>query len=147
MNISLLQGDVMMFGKGMAAAGLLVFAAACGTGDAAQARGGNAAPAVEPTGTVVEVKMMSVGGEKFGPDELTVRQGDVVRFVLESGVHNVSFPADQNVTGARLPESSPYLQVPGQTWDLLVDLAPGEYTYHCDPHAVLGMVGKLTVLD
>jgi plastocyanin len=78
---------------------------------------------------------------------LTVKRGDVVRFVLESGVHNVSFPADQNVAGVKLPEASPYLQVPGQTYDLLIDLPAGEYTYHCDPHAILGMVGKLTVLD
>jgi plastocyanin len=133
----------MKFGRLAAAMGLVVLTA-CGTGDAAQTGSG---PAVEPTGTVVEVKMNSVGGETFGPDELTVQRGDVVRFVLESGVHNVSFPADQNLTGVRLPAASPYLQIPGQTWDLLVDLPAGEYTYHCDPHAVLGMVGKLTVLD
>jgi plastocyanin len=123
-----------------------VLVAACNSGNAAQG-GSAAAPSVEPTGTVVEVKMMSVGGEKFGPEELTVKRGDVVRFVLESGVHNVSFPADQNVAGVKLPEASPYLQVPGQTFDLLIDLPAGEYTYHCDPHAILGMVGKLTVLD
>lgn len=132
--------------------GLAVFAvaalAACSAGDAAEVgRSGSAAPSVEPTGTVVEVKMMSVGGERFGPAELTVQRGDVVRFVLESGVHNVSFPADQNMSGVRLPEASPYLQIPGQTHDVLIDLPAGEYTYHCDPHAVLGMVGKLTVMD
>jgi plastocyanin len=137
----------MRIARRVAAAGLMVIATACGTGDAAQTAGGRAVPSVEPTGTVLEVKMMSVGGEKFGPEELTVRRGDVVRFVLESGVHNVSFPADQNVAGVRLPEASPYLQVPGQTYDILIDLPAGEYNYHCDPHAVLGMVGRLTVTD
>jgi plastocyanin len=131
-------------GRIAAVLGLAVVVAACGAGGAAQEA---AEPAVEATGTVVEVKMMSIGGEKFGPEELTVRRGDVVRFVLESGVHNVSFPADQNVAGARLPAASPYLQLPGQTHDILIDLPAGEYTFHCDPHAVLGMVGTLTVLD
>jgi plastocyanin len=93
----------------------------------------------------VEVRMTSIGGEKFGPEELTVRRGDVVRFVLESGVHNVSFPAAENPDGVRLPETSPYLQVPGQHHDVLIDLPAGEYTFHCDPHVFLGMVGKLTV--
>jgi plastocyanin len=131
----------------MAVLGLAALGAGCGTGDAAQAATKAAAPSVEPTGTVVEVKMMSIGGEKFGPEELTVRRGDVVRFVLESGVHNVSFPADQNLAGVKLPEPSPYLQLPGQVHDILIDLPAGEYNFHCDPHAVLGMVGKLTVLE
>lgn len=134
-------------GRFMLTLGAAALVAACGTGDAATVGGSAAAPSVEPTGTVVEVRMMSVGGEKFGPEELTVQRGDVVRFVLESGVHNVSFPADQNIAGVRLPDASPYLQVPGQTHDLLIDLPAGEYTFHCDPHAVLGMVGKLTVLE
>jgi plastocyanin len=134
-------------GRIVAALALTVLVAACGTGDAAQAGTGKAAPTVQPTGTVVEVTMKSVGGEVFGPADLTVNRGDVVRFVLESGVHNVSFPAEQNLAGVKLPETSPYLQVPGQTHDILIDLPAGEYTFHCDPHAVLGMVGKLTVLD
>jgi plastocyanin len=28
---------------------------------------------------------------------------------------------------------------------VLIEMPPGEYTFHCDPHAVLGMIGKLTV--
>jgi plastocyanin len=139
----------MRFGRRMVAVlGLAFASAACGSGDAATTDGrGSRAPSVEPTGTVVEVKMMSIGGEKFGPEELTVQRGDVVRFVLESGVHNVSFPAEVNVAGVQLPEPSPYLQVPGQYHDVLIDFPAGEYTFHCDPHVFLGMVGKLTVLD
>jgi plastocyanin len=137
----------MRIARRAAAAGLMVIAAACGTGDAAQTAGGKAVPTVEPTGVVHEVAMRSVGGEVFGPAELTVQRGDVVRFVLESGVHNVSFPADQNLAGVRLPEASPFLQIPGQTHDILIDLPAGEYHYICDPHAMLGMVGTLTVTD
>ncbi|HSJ25316.1 MAG TPA: plastocyanin/azurin family copper-binding protein [Longimicrobiales bacterium] len=139
----------MKFGGRMVAVlGLTLAAAACGSGDAAPAgERGDRAPSVEPTGTVHEVTMASIGGERFGPDELTVQRGDVVRFVLESGVHNVSFPADVNVAGVALPEASPFLQVPGQHHDILIDMPAGEYTFHCDPHVFLGMVGKLTVLD
>jgi plastocyanin len=131
-------------GRILAAMVLAALVTACGTGEAATS---GSAPTVEPTGRTVEVAMKSIGGEVFGPDEVTVQRGDVVRFVLESGVHNVSFPADQNLTGVKLPEASPYLQVPGQYHDILIDLPAGEYTFHCDPHAALGMVGKLTVLE
>lgn len=30
---------------------------------------------------------------------------------------------------------------------MLVSLAPGDYYFQCDPHALLGMVGKLEVED
>lgn len=106
----------------------------------------SAAPAPEPTGEVIEVKMVTDGaGNYFEPAEITAKPGDVVRFVLVSGVHNVSFPAGQNAGAAGLPEASPYLQLPGQTFDLVVGLAPGTYAFQCDPHAALGMVGTLTV--
>lgn len=139
----------MRFGRGVLAVLGLAVVAACGAaGDAATVEGSRAAgPTVPATGTVVEVKMMSIGGEKFGPEELTVRRGDVVRFVLESGVHNVSFPASENPSGVSLPDASPYLQVPGQYHDVFIDFPAGEYTFHCDPHVFLGMVGTLTVLE
>ena len=42
---------------------------------------------------------------------------------------------------------SEFLQLPGQTYELLVALAPGKYFFQCDPHALLGMVGRLEVED
>jgi plastocyanin len=131
------------------AAGLALGVGACGGGD-----GGNPAagrngvlPGVTPTGDVVEVLMVSGRGEIFDPDHVTVRRGDVLRFKLEMGVHNASWPADRNPAGVELPESTPFLQIPGQTYDVLIDMPPGDYTYICDPHAALGMVGTLTVVD
>jgi plastocyanin len=135
---------------GFAALGTALFAAACGGTDtqAAPASGGTAAAeAVATTGVVHEVGMVSGRGELFEPADLTVQRGDVVRFKLISGVHNASFPANKNPSGVTLPAATPYLQVPGQTHDMVVDLPPGEYYYHCDPHAALGMVGTLTVVD
>jgi plastocyanin len=124
-------------------------AAACGgPADAARLADSAAAPTVTPTGNVIEVKMVSGGaGELFTPADIVAQRGDVIRFVLEAGVHNVSFPAASNPSGISLPKASAYLQVPGQTYDLLVDMPAGVYNYHCDPHAVLGMVGTLTVQD
>ena len=99
-----------------------------------------------PTGNVIEVKMVTDGASNyFEPAEITAGPGDVVRFVLVSGVHNVSFPAQLNSGAAKLPTASTFLAQPGQTFDVPVDLAPGSYTFHCDPHAALGMVGTLTV--
>lgn len=129
--------------------------AACGgtdapaaTGSAMQAPAAEApAPAAVPTGNVVEVRMLSGAGERFEPSTLTVRRGDVVRFVLESGVHNVSFPANKNPGGITLPAPSPYLTSPGQTHDVAIDLPAGTYTYQCDPHVMMGMVGTITVTD
>lgn len=115
-------------------------------GDEDRAAAETAATSAAPTGNVVEVKMITDGaGNYFDPQNVTVSRGDVVRFVLVSGVHNVSFPAASNPGAQALPEATPYLQLPGQTHDLAVDVAAGEYVFQCDPHAALGMVGKLTV--
>jgi plastocyanin len=138
----------MKFAKVMTAAlGLALAAGACGSdsGTGSVNGGGKAQPSVTPTGNVVEVLMVSGRGELFDPGHVTVKRGDVLRFKLEMGVHNASWPAGENPAGVKLPEASPFLQIPGQTYDVLIDMPPGEYTFHCDPHAVLGMIGKLTV--
>jgi plastocyanin len=134
--------------------GLTVALGACGTqGDAvakeaapAAPEAGAAAPSVAATGTVIDVKLITdEKGNYFEPAQISAKQGDVIRFTLVSGVHNVSFPAANNANASNLPETSPYLQLPGQTHDLLVELPAGEYAFQCDPHAALGMVGTLTV--
>jgi plastocyanin len=136
---------------GFAALSTALLAAACGGTDAPANTGqGSAAapaPSVAATGNVVEVGMVSGRGELFEPADVTVKRGDVVRFKLVSGVHNASFPANKNPNGVSLPAATPYLQAPGQTHDMLVDLPAGVYHYQCDPHAALGMVGTLTVTD
>jgi plastocyanin len=42
---------------------------------------------------------------------------------------------------------SEFLQLPGQTYEYVVSLAPGKYYFQCDPHALLGMIGHLEVED
>jgi plastocyanin len=131
---------------------VLVLVSGCGGPDSAGESTGEVRPAGTvtapvPHGTVHEVKMVSGNGERFEPADLTVKRGDVVRFILQSGVHNASFPADRNPAGVKLPAATPYLQAPGQTFDMVIDLPRGEYVYQCDPHAALGMMGTLTVTD
>lgn len=70
----------------------------------------------------------------------------MVRYTLKVGVHNVHFLADSNVGKTGYPQTpSDFLQLPGQTYDVKVTMAPGTYYFQCDPHAALGMHGYLTV--
>ncbi len=113
----------------------------------------SAAPAGGPQtpdagGKVVTVEMLTdeQGNNVFRPAEVTASKGDVVRYTLVSGVHNVHFVADSNAAAQGLPAApSDMLQLPGQTYDVKVVSAPGRYYFQCDPHALLGMVGHLVV--
>ena len=104
------------------------------------------APAATPTGKVIVVKLITDdAGSRFEPNKFEADQGDVIRYTLQAGVHNVHFLPDSNPGKAGLPPASDMLQLPGQTFDLPVNLAPGHYYFQCDPHAALGMVGHLEV--
>ena len=96
---------------------------------------------------VITVKMITDGtSNRFEPADFEASKGDVIRYVLETGVHNVHFVADSNTNAQNLSTTpGDYLQLPGQTWDVKVDWQPGSYFYQCDPHAALGMVGRVTV--
>jgi len=87
------------------------------------------------------------GQNKFEPAELEAHRGDVLHFVLEAGVHNVDFLPDSNPGRAGLPKASDMLQLPGQSFDVKVTWEPGKYYFQCDPHALLGMVGRVEVED
>ncbi|HEX5386781.1 MAG TPA: plastocyanin/azurin family copper-binding protein [Gemmatimonadales bacterium] len=107
-----------------------------------------AEPAAVPTGKVIEVKAISDDqGNYFSPKEIEAHPGDLLRFTLVSGVHNVHFAAEKNPGAEGLPPASEMLQLPGQTLDIPVNLKPGEYHFQCDPHAALGMTGELEVED
>ena len=102
--------------------------------------------AVKPSGTVIEVKLIAdAKGVRFDPNAITAHRGDVLKFTLASGVHNVHFPPEKNPGAQGLPPASDQLQLPGQSYDLLVGAKPGTYNFQCDPHAPLGMVGTLKV--
>jgi plastocyanin len=98
-------------------------------------------------GKVITVQLLTddQGNNKYDPKEIEAHQGDVIRYTLKTGVHNVDFLADSNKIKTGLPGASALLQLPGQTIDLKVTLAPGKYYFQCDPHAALGMKGELEV--
>jgi plastocyanin len=100
-----------------------------------------------PGGKIITVNLTTdEKGSYFEPAEIVANKGDVVQFTLKVGVHNVHFLSDSNakVNGYRSAPSE-MLQLPGQTYDVLVDMPTGKYYFQCDPHALLGMVGHLTV--
>ena len=101
----------------------------------------------DPGGKVVTVELYSDAvGNYFKPAEVHAKAGDVVRYTLKVGVHNVHFLADSNAGRSSYPQSaSDMLQLPGQTLDLAVKMPAGSYYFQCDPHAALGMKGHLIV--
>jgi plastocyanin len=104
------------------------------------------APAVKPTGKSIDIKMISDSrGERYDPVEVTIVRGDSLRFLLESGVHNVNFLAAKNPPGVKLPPMSEYLQLPGQKLSYLIDFPEGRYYFQCDIHVLLGMIGHVNV--
>lgn len=138
--------SVFGLGLSLAIAGCSGDEAAAGQGAGVAAGSEAAVPASAPAGNVIEVKMITDGAvNAFVPAEVTARKGDVVRFVLESGVHNVSFAGDPAAAAAGLPGASRFLQSPGESYDVVVNAAPGKYKFQCDPHVPMGMVGTLTV--
>lgn len=100
-----------------------------------------------PGGQVIVVELYSdANGNYYKPSEIHAKQGDVVRYTLKVGVHNVHFLADSNAGKSGYPPApSDMLQLPGQTYDVAVSMAPGTYYFQCDPHAALGMKGHLIV--
>lgn len=101
----------------------------------------------DPGGKIVVVQMLTddQGNNRFDPADIEAHRGDVLRFTLKTGVHNVHFLPDSNSIKDGLPPASTLLQLPGQTLDLKVTLKEGKYYLQCDPHAALGMKAKLEV--
>lgn len=110
----------------------------------AAAAGGGAA--ATPTGKIVTVELNTdANGNYYKPADFEVHRGDVIRYTLKSGVHNVHFLPDSNPGKSNLPPASDLLQLPDQTLDIPVNFEPGTYYYQCDPHVALGMKGHVKV--
>ncbi|MEP6999198.1 MAG: plastocyanin/azurin family copper-binding protein [bacterium] len=118
-----------------------------------------AAAAAPATGKTVEVKMIGdASGYKFEPANVTIKQGDAVKFVMTSGgPHNVAFQGitdaaaqaqiDANMSGAKMGAlSSPMLMQPNEAYTVSFAKVPaGTYNYTCTPHAAMNMKGVVTV--
>lgn len=126
--------------------------AACGKDTKTTGGGASAASEAKPaasqaaTGKTIVVELYSdAQGNYFKPNKIEAHHGDVVRFTLKAGVHNIHFLADSNPGAVGLPPMSDMLQLPDQTFDVPVTFAKGHYYFQCDPHALLGMKGHLDV--
>jgi len=112
------------------------------------------------TGTTHEVKMVGdAKGYRFEPANITVKQGDGVKWIMVSGgPHNVAFdPAtippdvrpqlDANMGTDKMSELSGNMKInPGESITISFgNIKPGQYPYHCTPHLALGMKGVVTV--
>jgi plastocyanin len=109
------------------------------------------------TGKTWEVKMVGDGQTyKFEPANLTIKEGDGVKYVMVSGgPHNVAFlngpDAAKPQLMANMPNqmkelTSPMMMNPNETYTVsFAKVPPGVYNYHCEPHAALGMKGSITV--
>jgi plastocyanin len=137
---------------------LALFVMACGGEQPRQETPATPSTASQPTsgaqtpdagGKVITIEMTTdeKGNNKFSPNDFEAHRGDVLRFTLVAGVHNVHFLADSNPPGVTLPPASALLQLPGQTVDIKVTWPAGHYYFQCDPHALLGMIGRLEVED
>lgn len=136
---------------------LVLTTAACGGEAVPQAQAthvASAAPATassnvtpDPGGRIITVEMVTddAGNNKFVPATIDAKPGDVIRYKLGVGVHNVHFLPDSNPAGLTVPPAGSMLQMPGQTEDVKVTWGPGSYFFQCDPHALLGMVGHVNV--
>jgi plastocyanin len=153
-----MKGHIDLRGFAVLLIGAATFAVACGketkqegTADTAkheEAREEAKATTPAGSGKVITVEAYSdAQGNYFKPNKLEAHKGDIVRFVLKSGVHNVHFLPDSNPGKTGLPPASDMLQLPDQTYDVNVTFAEGHYYFQCDPHAALGMIGHLEVED
>jgi len=111
------------------------------------------------TGTTHEVKMIGdATGFKFDPAEITIKQGDGIKWVfVNGGPHNVAFdPATVPAAAkaplmANMPEQmgelmGKMLLAAGETYTMSFAGVPaGTYDYNCTPHLAMNMRGKITI--
>ena len=133
--------------------------ASAAAGGAAGGAATATAAAQQATGKTWEVKMVGdASGYKFDPANLTIKEGDAVKWTVVSGPpHNVSFYADSIPSGAQAqlganmpnpmsPLTSPLFNNPGESYMVSFKGVPkGTYKYFCTPHQALGMHAQLTV--
>ena len=99
-------------------------------------------------------------GYRYEPANLTIHEGDTVKFVMVSGgPHNVNFDGSKmsDAARARLAAniidpvaelSTPYQMQKDEV--IVVSFAgvpAGKYEFHCAPHLAMGQAGSITVVE
>jgi plastocyanin len=111
------------------------------------------------TGQTHTVRMVGdAQGYRFEPANITVKQGDAVKWLMVSGgPHNVAFDANGIPSGAQTqltanmpnqqgPLSSPMMMNPNEEYTVSFAGVPaGAYNYVCTPHLAMNMKGVVTV--
>ena len=130
------------------------------TAGGATASTGGSATAAPVTGSTHTVNMVGdAKGYRFEPANITVKQGDGIKFVVVSGgPHNVAFdPAtippdvkpqlDANMGTDKMGELSSNMKTNnGESVTVSFGkIKPGQYPFHCVPHLALNMKGVITV--
>lgn len=91
------------------------------------------------------VKMVSDwdnGKYYFEPKDITIKSGDTITWInIQDDMHNAV--TDSVPKGAESFES-PMLEEEGQKWSYTFTDS-GTYSYHCHPHAAMGMRGTVIV--
>jgi plastocyanin len=149
-----MKGHIELRALAVLLAGATTFAVACGkepksesTADAAKHEDATPTPTAGTGKSILVEAYSDEKGNYFKPNKIEAHKGDVVHFVLKSGVHNVHFLPDSNPGKTGLPPASDMLQLPDQAYDVNVTFDKGHYYFQCDPHALLGMKGELEVED
>jgi Plastocyanin len=130
------------------------------TGTTTAATTGGAVAMAPITGATKTVNMVGdAKGYRFEPAEVTIKQGDGIKFVVVTGgPHNVAFdpatvPADvkaqldANMGTDKMGELSSNMKMnPGESVTVSFgNIKPGQYPFHCVPHLALNMKGVITV--
>ena len=130
------------------------------TAEATPAPAAGEVAAAPATGTTHEIKM--IGDEKgyrFEPANITIKQGDAVKFVAVSGFpHNVAFVGtnlsdavkaqiNANLGPARLADLSSQMYLAANEGFTLsfAGIPAGAYEFNCTPHLAMNMKGVITV--
>ena len=161
--------------KGLALVASAIMFAACGggsetqpaaettpaaTAEATPAPAAGAVTAAPATGTTHEIKMIGDDkGYRFEPANITIKQGDAIKFVAVSGFpHNVAFVGtgladavkaqmNANLGSARLADLSSQMYLAANEGFTLsfAGIPAGKYEYNCTPHLAMNMKGVITV--
>ena len=88
---------------------------------------------------------IGVTNNVFTPNALTINVGETVTWDNTEGFHNVngsqqSYPDNPESFGNGAAAMAPWMF--SHTFNV-----PGSYTYHCDPHFSVGMVGTINVVS
>ncbi len=130
------------------------------TAEATPAPAAGEVTAAPATGTTHEIKMIGDDkGYRFEPANITIKQGDAIKFVGVSGFpHNVAFVGtgladavkaqlNANLGTARLADlSSQMYLAAGEGFTMsFANIPAGTYEYNCTPHLAMNMKGVITV--